>query len=135
MPAKTITANACMKIVEAASQSCQVPTSSPSPVAAGVSTGDGLASLSAAFTYGSLLLGLIALVGAIAWVIFVRVLAEREAKKEAERCTRQWLEEEGVPLLRREMQEWRATFSQESPISTADLVDLVAAAGKEDDNG
>jgi len=133
MGVQVISADVCGKMMEAATRSCHPMISLPPEPANG--TADSLAALSTAFTYGSLLLGLIALVGAIAWGFVVKVWAEREAKREAERCTKQWLEEEGVPMLRREMQAWRATFSQESPISTVDLADLVEAAGKEDDNG
>lgn len=39
------------------------------------------------------------------------------------------------PLIRREMEDFKRTFGKESPISDNDLVNLVKAAGKEDDNG
>jgi len=80
----------------------------------------------------------IALVGAIAWGFVVKVWAEREAREEAERCTKKWLDEEALPMLRREMQEWKATFPQGAPISDREVDALVAALGaegKEEGNG
>ena len=136
MGAQTVTAGVCVKLVEAATRSCQpIAPAPPSPVN---SAADSLAALSTAFTFGSLLLGLIALVGAIAWGFVVKYWAEREAKAEAERCAKKWLDEEATPMLRREMMEWRKTFPQESPISAETVDEMVAAAGadgKEGDDG
>lgn len=133
MPAQNIPVEACSKMVEAATRSCQpLIAAAPEPVN---TTADSLAALSTAFTYGSILLGVIALVGAIAWGFLVKGWAEKEAREEAERCTKKWLEEEAIPLLRREMQEWKKTFPQDVPISDADLDDLVAATGSEGKEG
>lgn len=71
--------------------------------------------------------------------------AEREARKEAQKEARivaesevqKWLEEDGIPMLRREMEEWKKTFPQETPISEDQIDEMVAAAGdegKEEDN-
>lgn len=131
-----IPASVCAQMVESATRSCQplieVP---PEPVN---STADSLAALSAAFTFGSILLAMIALFGAIGWGFLVKIWSEREAREEAKRCTEKWLAEEAIPMLRREMQEWKKTFSQDAPISDADVDKLVTAAGadgKEDDDG
>jgi len=121
-------------MVEAATQSCQP--AAPIPPAPASSTADSLAALSTAFTYGALLLAVVALVGAIAWGFVVKVWAEREAREEAGRITEKWLADEAIPMLRRESQEWKRTFSQDAPISDGDIDELVAAAGsdgKEDD--
>lgn len=85
-----------------------------------------------------MLLALIALFGAIAWGFLVKGWAEKEAREEAERCTKKWIEEEGFPMLRREIQEWKKTFPLETPISDNDISELVKAAGldgKEVGNG
>lgn len=136
MATKTIPVDACSKMVESATRSCQ-PLIATAPEPANT-TADSLAALSTAFTFGSILLAVIALFGAIAWGFFVKAWAEKEAREEAERCTKKWIEEEGFPMLRREMQEWKKTFPLEAPISDTDIGDLVAAAGadgKENDDG
>ena len=135
MAGQAITADVCAKMVESATRSCQPMISVPPEPAN--TTADSLAALSTAFTFGSILLAIIALVGAIAWGFVVKVWAEREAREEAERCTKKWLDEEALPMLRREMQEWKATFPQGAPISDRDVDALVAALGaegKEDGN-
>jgi len=136
MATKTIPVDACSKMVESATRSCQ-PLIAAAPEPANT-TADSLAALSTAFTYGSILLAVIALIGAIAWGFLVKSWAEKEAREEAERCTKKWIEEEGFPVLRREMQEWKKTFPLEIPISDIDIGELVAAAGsngKEDGGG
>ena len=81
--------------------------------------------------YGSLLLGTLALVGAITWGFLVKGWAEKEAKNEA----RRWLAEEAPPILRREVREFLKTFSQESFISESDVDAMAAAAGDEGEEG
>jgi hypothetical protein len=62
------------------------------------------ASLSAAFAWGSIILAIVALFGGIAWGWLVTVKAEREARKIAEACTRdyieKWLAEKAPELVR-----------------------------------
>lgn len=148
MPSEKISADTCVRLVETATRTCQ-------PVASAQPTGstpnwdamaNSFASLSNAFALGSLALGVIALFGGIGWGWFVKIRAEREAREEARRCTaeeaerlvRKWLEEEALPLLRREMEEFRKTFPQESSTSPEEVDMLVAAlgaVGKEDGNG
>jgi hypothetical protein len=123
-------------MVELAAQSCQ-PAAVVAPQPA-TTTADALAGLSTAFTFGSILLAIVALLGGIAWGYLVKGWAEREAREEAERCTKKWIEEEGFPMLRRQMQEWKETFPPERPISDADVDKLVAALGldgKDDGSG
>lgn len=116
------------QMAEVAIRSCQPMTlAPPAPLN---STADSLAALSTAFTFGSILLALIALIGAIAWGFLVKVWAEREAKTEAERCARKWLEEEALPFIHREMQEFMRTFPREIPISENDVDAITAAAGQ-----
>lgn len=136
MSAQTIPVDACSKMVESATRSCQpLIAAAPEPK---IDTADSLAALSTAFTFGSILLAIIALLGAITWGFFVKIWAEKEAREEAERCTKKWIEEDGFPMLRREMQEWKKTFPPEIPISDKDIAKLMAAVGsdgKEDGDG
>lgn len=148
MPSEKISADTCVRLVETATRTCQ-------PVASAQPTGstpnwdamaNSFASLSNAFAWGSLLLALIAVFATIGWGYVVKVWAEREAREEARRCTteeaersvKKWLDEEALPLLRREMEEFRKTFPQESSTSPEEVDMLVAAlgaVGKEDGNG
>lgn len=137
-----MSADICLKMVEAATRQCQpvapvVPVTCVVPETANA-TADSLAALSTAFTFGSILLAVVTLLGAVTWGILVKGWAEKEAREEAERCTKKWIEEEGLPMLRRDMQEWKKTFSQEAPISDAEVDRMVAALGsdaKEGDDG
>ena len=88
---QTITADMCVKMVEFAAHSCQPIIAATQPAPA-ISPGDGLASLSTAFMYGSLLLGALALIGAIAWGFVVKVWAEKEARQEAQKCANALIE-------------------------------------------
>jgi len=136
MPSEKISADTCVRLVETATRTCQ-------PVASAQPTGstpnwdamaNSFASLSNAFAWGSLLLALFAALAAIGWGYVVKVWAEEEA----ERSVKKWLEEEALPLLRREVEEFRKTFPQESPTSPEDIDQMVAAlgaVGKEDGNG
>lgn len=149
MPAKTITAAACTRIVEAASQSCHVPAvQNAIPQAAPANPNwDAIAialtSQSNAIAFGAVVLAVIVAIAGVGWGVIITRNAEREARNEAQKEARavaeseirKWLEEDGTPMLRREMQAWRATFLAEAPISTPDVADLVEAAGKEDEDG
>lgn len=123
----------CARMIDAASKSCASSVAAKAP--ASVSTGDGLTALSTAFMYGSLLLGLTALFGAIAWGFVVKGWAEREARIEAERCARKWLEDEAPPIIRREIQEYLRTFPPETPILEKNVDAMAAAAGEDEKEG
>lgn len=127
--ADAVPARMCARMVEVAAQSCQPATAAAPPPA--TTTADALAGLSTAFTYGSILLAIVALLGAAAWGYLVKGWAEREARDEAERSTKKWIEEEGFLMLRREMQEWKKTFPPEATISDADVDTMVAALGSD----
>jgi hypothetical protein len=62
------------------------------------------ASLSLAFTVGSIILGVIAVISAIGWGYVVTVRAEKEARKEASECAKvlmdKWLAEEAPKIVR-----------------------------------
>ena len=106
----TIAVEACAKMLEVSAKACQ-------PVAAKAESASGpnwdamatsLSSLSTAFAFGSVLLGLIALVAAFGWGYVVTVRAEREARKEAKACAREmidrWLVEEAPLIVRRKLE-------------------------------
>lgn len=140
MPSEKISADTCVRLVETATRTCQ-------PVASAQPTGstpnwdamaNSFASLSNAFAYGSLLLAFVATLAAIGGGFMVKIWAGRLAIDEAQRCAKKWLEEEAPPLIRREVEEFRKTFPQESPTSPEDIDQMVAAFGadrKEDGNG
>lgn len=92
-------------MVEAAARACQArPWLPPTPT----STGDALVALATAFTFGSILLALFALVGVLAWGIMVKVWAEREARAEAKNVAkacaydyiRVWIANEAPKIIR-----------------------------------
>ena len=106
MAGQAISADVCAKMVESATKACQpmvlVP---PEPVN---KTADSLAALSTAFTYGSILLAVIALLGALTWGFLVKIWAEREARAEAIKVAKEcadayinkWLAEEAPGIIR-----------------------------------
>ena len=106
MSKTAIPVEACSKMVEAATRSCQ-PLISVPPEPAN-NTADSLAALSTAFTYGSILLAIIALLGALAWGFLVKVWAEREARAEAIKVAKEcadayinkWLAEQAPGIIR-----------------------------------
>lgn len=106
MAGQAITADVCAKMVESATRACQPMISVPPEPAN--KTADSLAALSTAFMYGSILLALIALLGALAWGILVKIWAEREARAEAIKVAKEcadayinkWLAEEAPGIIR-----------------------------------
>jgi hypothetical protein len=62
------------------------------------------ASLSAALTWGSMLIGVVAIIAGLAWGKLVAMRAENEARTEAQRCAQmfieKWLAEEAPRIVR-----------------------------------
>lgn len=118
----------CAKMVEAASKSCAVPQSSPpaptQPQPEWDALANSIASLSSAFAWGSLLLAVVAILGALTWGWIVKGWAEKEAKQEAERCAKQkidaWLTDEAPNIVRRHVE-------MLNDASTGNVDDKVAA--------
>lgn len=104
-PDVTMPGNVCSAMVESATRSCQpliqVP---PEPVN---NTADSLAMLSTAFTFGSILLAIIALIAGFAWGKIVAATAEREAKKAAKECAEEyivkWMADEAPSIIRKQV--------------------------------
>lgn len=95
IPTDAVPANLCAHMVEAASQSCQaiVPIQ-PAQGAASVSldaVSVSLSALSTAFTFGSILLAIIALIAGFAWGKIVAASAEKEAKLVAKDCAEEYI--------------------------------------------
>jgi hypothetical protein len=102
MPTKTMSADICLKMVEASAKSCQpVASVTPPPT---TTTADALAALSTAFTFGSILLGILVLLAGYAWGKFIAMDAEREAikaaKERADEYIQEWLAKEASGIIR-----------------------------------
>lgn len=142
MPAKTIaiTVGACLKIVDAATQTCREPTiqqaaqANPKWDAIAVA----LTSQSNSIAFGSVVLAVTLAVAGLGWGYVVNLKARDEARKIAESEVKKWLQDEGFPYVRRQVDEWNKSFPLESPISDDMTKKMVAAAGadgKEDGDG
>lgn len=96
----------CEQLVEAATKPCPVPLGSPvAPQPEWDALANSFASLSSAFAWGALLLGVLALLGGIAWARLVKRDAEEEARKEAQACVKKmmddWLANAAPGIIRR----------------------------------
>lgn len=89
MATKTIPVDACSKMVESATRSCQ-PLISAAPLPDN-STADSLAALSTAFTYGSIILAILAVIAGLAWGKMIAASAEEEAKKMAKAAAEDYI--------------------------------------------
>lgn len=78
MATKTIPVDACSTMVESATRSCQ-PLIAAAPIPDN-STADSLAALSTAFTYGSIVLAVLAVMAGFAWGKLIAARAEKEAR-------------------------------------------------------
>lgn len=105
---------ACTKIVEAATKSCAIPPPSPPPLAPNWDAlANSFASLSAAFAWGSLFLAIVAIIAGIGWAKYVAGQAENEARTEAAKCAKayieKWLIDEAPGLVRNHVELLRST--------------------------
>jgi hypothetical protein len=97
-------------MVEASAKACSAPVvqraSAPEPNWDAMATS--LSGLSTALAYGSVLLGLLALITAVGWGYLITRKAEKEAREEAEKCARnlieKWLTEEAPSIIRRRVE-------------------------------
>lgn len=100
MVSDAVPANLCAQMVETAAQSCQpaqtVIQMPPEPVN---TAADSLASLSTAFTFGSILLAIIALIAGFAWGKIVAASAKEEAQKAAKECAEDWMAKHGPGIV------------------------------------
>lgn len=100
-----IPANVCAQMVESANRSCQ-PLIQVPPEPANT-TADSLAALSTAFTFGSILLGIFAIVIGLAWGKMVAASAEKEAKQAAKECAEayitKWMADEAPAIIRKQV--------------------------------
>ena len=117
----------CERLVTTAMNHCAAATPVP-PSAALPPNFDALAAafggLSAAFTWGTIILAIVAVLAAAGWGFLVKVWAEKEARQEAERCAQKHVEAH--------MQKWLATEAPQ--IVRRHVENLVnASLGDEDD--
>lgn len=106
MGAQGITADVCSKMVESATRSCQPLIQVPPEPANNAA--DSLAALSTAFTYGSIMLAILALIAGFAWAKIVAAHAEKEARVEAQKVAKEcadeyigeWLSKEAPGIIR-----------------------------------
>jgi hypothetical protein len=85
------------------------------------------ASLSTAFTWGSLILALVAIIGGLAWGWIVAKKAENEARTEAKRCAEafieKWLADEAPRIVREHMENiGKASLGTGNPDEAADAM-------------
>jgi hypothetical protein len=82
MPSQSVSADICLKLVDAATRQCPpVPVAPPAPVNPNWDAiAASFASLSTAFAWGSIILAAIAVIAAFAWGRLVTASAEKEAK-------------------------------------------------------
>ena len=83
------------------------------------------AALSAAFTWGTIFLGLVAIIAGVAWANYVKVVAEREAREAARQCAQEvierWLSDQGPQIIREHVEFLhRVTVGDETASAAAD---------------
>ena len=102
----------CERFVSAASRACPaVAAPAPTPATAPPewdALANSFASLSNAFAFGSIILALVAIVGAVGWGYLVKKWAEEEARKEAAECVKKimdrWLADEAPQIIRKNVE-------------------------------
>lgn len=106
MPAQSIPVDACSKMVESATRSCQ-PLVAAAPEQANPNwdaMATSFASLSNAFAWGSIILAVVAIIAALAWGKSVTASAEKEARDMAKSCAedyiKKWLAEQAPGIIR-----------------------------------
>lgn len=132
MLGQTISADACSKMVESATRSCQPMISIPPQPAN--STADSLAALSTAFTFGSIVLAVLAVMAGFAWAKIVTANAEKEARVEAKKVAetyadeyiRDWLSKEAPGIIRE-----RVDFILDATLGSGNDADAADEIGKE----
>ena len=105
MSTQTITADVCSKMVESATRSCQPMISVPAEPS--TSAADALTALSAAFTYGSIVLAILAVIAGLAWGKLIAASAEKEASRAAKEMAKEaagsyiaeWLAKEAPGII------------------------------------
>lgn len=131
--APQIDAATCERMITAATQSCPAataPASQPVPIGnehQWDALANSFASLSAAFAWGSIVLAIVAILAGIGWGIYVKLWAEREARREAEECVKKLMEKwqrEEAPRLVREHVTYLVDTSL-GPISDGEAADEI----------
>lgn len=111
----TIDAAMCERLINSAHKACTPPVALAAPSTPPVgqppewdALANAFASLSMALAWGSLLLGIVAIVAGVAWARHVRKSAEEEARAEARKCVeelmREWRSTDLPPLVRQSVE-------------------------------
>lgn len=127
--APSMAVEACSKMVEAATRTCNPTAATPAPNWDAMATS--FASLSNAFAWGSLIVAVMAFIMALAWGRIVTARAEKEARAEAKNCANEliekWLAEEAPQIISRNMQILQdATVGQGDDAKAADEIGKAA---------
>jgi hypothetical protein len=127
----SIPVTVCSQIVEAAVRSCEPVASVPpsQPDANWDAMAVALTSQANAVAWGAVIIAVIIAIAGIAWGRIIAMNAEQEARETAEKEVKKWLQDDGLPLVLREVNEFLRTFPRETPISEDDVAAMVAAAG------
>ena len=128
MTAQTIPVDACSKMVESGTRSCQ-PLISVPPEPANT-TADALAALSTAFTFGSMLVGILVVIAGYAWGRFVAAdakdHAQKAAKERADEYIQEWLAKDAPSIIRQ-----RVDFILDATLGSGNDAEAADDIGKE----
>lgn len=132
MPAQSIPVDACSKMVESATRSCQ-PLIAAAPEQTNPNwdaMATSIASQSNAVAWGSLVLAVIVVIAGIAWAKITTANAEREARAMAKACAdeyiRDWLSKEAPGIIRE-----RVDFLLDATLGPGNDAEAADEIGKE----
>ena len=128
MAGQAISVDVCAKMVESATRSCQPMISVPPEPAN--STADALAGLSTAFTYGSMVFAVLALIAGFAWAKHVAHEAKEMAKAYAQNYIDEWLAEKAPGIIRE-----RVDFIIDATLGSGDDATAAEDLGEAQDDG
>ena len=127
MAGQAISSDVCAKMVESATRACQPMISVPPEPAN--STADALAGLSTAFTYGSMVFAVLALIAGFAWAKHVATEAKEMAKADAQNYIDKWLAEKAPGIIRE-----RVDFIIDATIGSGDDATAAEDLGEAQDD-
>ena len=120
---------ACGQLVASAAQSCAAPivATQRSQQPNWDAMANSFAALSAAFAWGSILLALVGIAGAVGWGFLVKNWAEKAARTAATECAQRhvdkWLEKEAPRIIREHVELLQsASLGEQNDASAADEI-------------
>lgn len=126
MSSTTVPIEICTRLVEAAARSCQPITPTPVPPAPATTTADSLAALSTSFTFGSILLAVLALIAGFTWGKIIAASAKDEAQKAAKECAEEWMAKHGPRIIKTHVE-----FINDATVGKGDDAKAADDIGKE----